>query len=177
MTDTLAIRRAKPGDVAAIASLIQKASEGAQPGLPREGPGQDAAVGPAAIQDWLFGKGVWVAIHGSRLLGVAGCQVENLVSVTDVLYLAPGPSWAEAGGRLLETIEAEAMVLMCEINAVLLPSGTPPDVAGLLRGLGYEPAELEELHRFWQEVLADFVGAEPAILVKQLRDRMVMVPR
>lgn len=177
MTDSFTIRRAKPGDVAAIAALIQKASERTQPGLPPEGPGEEAAAGPEAVQEWLFGKGVWVAIQGGRLLGVAGCQVENLVSVTDVLHLAPGPLWAEAGRRLLETIEAEAMVLMCEISAVLLPSGTAPDVADFLRGLGYEDTELEKLHRFWQEVLGDFVEAAPAILVKQLRDRMVMVPR
>ena len=169
MTDSFTIRRARQDDLDAIAALIQEATEGTRPALP--------AVGPATIQDWLFGKGVWVAGGGDTLLGVAGWQVENLVSVTDVLYLAPGPAWLEVGGRLLETIEAEAMVLMCEINAVLLPNGTSPAVPGLLRQLGYKEAALEELHRFWQEVLGDFLQAGPAILVKQLRDRMVMTPR
>ena len=176
MTESVTIRRAKAEDVGAIATLVQEAAEWTKPGRPPEVPEEEAAARTAVIQDWLFGKGVWVAIQGGSLLGVAGWQVENLVSVTDVLYIAPGPSWAEVGGRLLETIEAEAMVLMCEISAVILPNGSSPDVPGLLRDLGYEDAELEELHRFWQEVLGEFVEAEPAIMVKQLRDRMVMVP-
>jgi hypothetical protein len=77
----------------------------------------------------------------------------------------------------LETIEAEAMVLMCEINAVLLPNGTSPAVPAFLGQLGYQEAALEELHRFWQEVLGDFLQAGPAIMVKQLRDQMLMAPR
>jgi N-acetylglutamate synthase-like GNAT family acetyltransferase len=177
MIDSLTIRRAKQNDLEAIAALVHKATEGTEPAQPESGLGVDAAVEPAVIQDWLLGKGVWVALRDGTLVGVAGWQVENLVSVTDVLHLAPDPSWAEVGGRLLETIEGEAMVLMCEISAVLLPSGTSPALRGLLRDQGYENAELEELHRFWQEVLGDFVESEPAIMVKQLRDRMVMVPR
>jgi hypothetical protein len=177
MTDNLTIRRAKQNDLGAIATLVQKATEGIGPALLQPGQRAKAAVGPAVIQDWLLEKGVWVALQDGTLVGVAGWQVENLVSVTDVLHIAQGPSWAKVGGRLLETIEGEAMVLMCEISAVLLPSGTSPALRGLLRDQGYEDAELEELHRFWQEVLGDFVEAEPAIMVKQLRDRMVMVPR
>lgn len=169
MTECLTIRRAKQEDFGAITDLVREATALTQAGGP--------AVGPEVIQDWLLGKGVWVALRGGTLLGVAGWQVENLVSVTDVLYIVPGPSWVEAGSRLLATIEAEATVLMCEISAVLLPNGTSSDVGELLRDLGYEDAELEELHRFWQEVLGDFMEAGPAIMVKHLRDRMVMVPR
>lgn len=173
MTDSFTIRRARQDDLEAIATLVQETTEWIRPAMPAVGP----AVGPAVIQDWLFGKGVWVAVGGGTLFGMACWQVENLVSVTDVLYVAPGPGWAEVGARLLETIEAEATVLMCEINAVPLPNGSSPAVRGFLRDLGYKEAALEELHRFWQEVLGDFVEAEPAIMVKQLRDRMVMVPR
>jgi hypothetical protein len=172
MADNLTVRRAKQADLEAIAAFVQKASESTRP----EGAASLVAE-PAAVNEWLFQKGVWVALQDSTLAGVAAWQAENLVSVTDVLHIAAGPSWAEVAGRLLEIIEGEAKILMCEINAVLLPNGTSPAVHDLLHKQGYEDAELEELHRFWQEVLSEFLQPNSAIMVKHLRDRMVMTPR
>ena len=64
---------------------------------------------------------------------------------------------------------------MCEVNAVLLPEGTVA-VVDFLRDQGYEEAGLDELHRFWQEVLEDFeVG--PTIMIKRLRNHLVTVPQ
>ena len=46
----------------------------------------------------------------------------------------------------------------------------------LLQQQRYEQRTREELHRIWQEVLSDLAGHEVELMVKQLRDRMVMVP-
>ncbi len=165
MSDSLTIRRAKQEDLGALAAFVQTASQ------------STAEIDQAVVTEWLFGKGLWVALQDGTLVGVAAWQVENLVSVTDMLYISPAQLWSEVGGRLLEIIEAEAMILMCEINAVLLPSWTSPEVRGILCQQGYEAAELEDLHRFWQEVLGDFADPESATMIKQLRDRMVMTPR
>lgn len=165
MSDSLTIRRAKQEDLGALAAFVQTASQ------------STAQIDQAVVTEWLFGKGLWVALQDGTLVGVAAWQVENLVSVTDMLYISPAQLWSDVGGRLLEIIEAEAMILMCEINAVLLPSWTSPEVRGILRQQGYEPAELEDLHRFWQDVLGDFADPESATMIKQLRDRMVMTPR
>ena len=157
------IRRAKLQDLGEIARVAREASQ-------VEGqPDEDEVTG------WLLSKGVWVAIHESSLVGVAAWQAENLLAVTDVFHVAPTRHWNEVGGQLLETIEGEAHTLMCEANVVLLPATAPEEARALLQQQGYEPKARQELHRIWREVLSDF-SEELEVLVKRLRDRMVMVP-
>jgi len=57
-----------------------------------------------------------------------------------------------------------------------VPAGTSKAIRTFLERQGYEPKAFEDLHRIWREVLSDFVSDESGLMVKQLRDRMVMVP-
>ena len=171
MNEVLEIRRASRGDLAAITSLVRQAIQS------RTQIDEDEI--PSA-SNWLFGKGLWVALQGPpegrELVGVAAWHAENLVSVTDVFYIFPESLWATAGGQLLETVEAEAKTLMCEINAVLLPEWAPEAAHAFFQQTGYEYQEHKELHRIWQEVLNEFVTDGSVLMVKRLRDRMRMVP-
>jgi N-acetylglutamate synthase-like GNAT family acetyltransferase len=128
------------------------------------------------VMEWMFGKGLWVAEKGGTLVGVAAWQAENLVCVTDVFHVSPARMRGEAGGQLLETIEAEANVLMCEANIMVLPGWTSKAMRTFLQQQGYEPKEYDDLHRIWREVLGDFYGDEEVLMVKRLRERMVMAP-
>jgi N-acetylglutamate synthase-like GNAT family acetyltransferase len=164
MSTYLEIRRAKLRDLTAITSLAQQATQsGSQPD-------------EAEIRNWLFSKGLWVALERDTLVGVAAWQAENLVSITDVFYVSPDRPWAEAASRLLETIESEANTLMCEINAIALPAGTSEAIHAFFQQHGYEFKKLEGLHRIWREVLDDFVHDGSELMVKRLRKRMVMIP-
>jgi hypothetical protein len=78
--------------------------------------------------------------------------------------------------QLLETIEAEANVLMCEANIMILPGWTSKAVRTFLGQQGYEPKTFDELHRIWREVLGDLVDEGDDLMVKRLRERMVMAP-
>ena len=158
------IRRAKLQDLGGITRLA------------REAPWSKGQVDEAEVTEWLFSKGVWVAIRDDSLVGVAAWQAENLLAVTDVFHVAPAEYWIEAGSQLLETIEGEADTLMCEANVVLLPALAPEAARTLLQQQGYERKTRDELHRIWREVLSDFAGDELEIMVKRLRDRMVMIP-
>lgn len=164
MSEAINVRRAKRDDVPAIATLVRKATR------------SSVRADEAEVMEWLFSKGLWVATQGDSLVGVAACQTENLVSVTDVFYVSPARLRASAGSQLLETIEGEASTLMCEANVVLVPSETSKAIHTFLKQQGYEPKAFEELHRIWREVLSDFITEDLDLLVKQLRDRMVMVP-
>ena len=157
------IRRAKLQDLEEITRLA------------RESVQEESAPDETKVTEWLLSKGVWVAAGDDALVGVAAWQAENLLAVTDVLHVAPAEHWNRVGSLLLETIESEAQTLMCEANIVLLAAPAPEAARALLRQQGYEPKPREELHRIWREVLSDF-GAEPEVMVKRLRDRMVMVP-
>ena len=158
------VRRAKLEDLGGITRLAREAS-------PSKG-----QVDEGEVTEWLFGKGVWVAIRHDSLVGVAAWQAENLLAVTDVFHVAPAEYWLEVGSQLLETIEGEAHTLMCEANVVLLPALAPEAARTLLQQQGYERKTRDELHRIWREVLSDFGGDEREVMVKQLRDRMVMIP-
>jgi N-acetylglutamate synthase-like GNAT family acetyltransferase len=165
MSEEIQIRRAKREDLAGIASLVQEASQ------------SKVQVDEAGVMEWLFSKGLWVAIQEEdSVVGVAACQTENLVSVTDSFYLSAPPQLEEAGIRLLEAIEAEVNTLMCEVNVVVLPAWIQEDVRTVLRDQGYEAKTFDELHRIWREVLSEFVAGDMDLMVKRLRERMVMVP-
>jgi N-acetylglutamate synthase-like GNAT family acetyltransferase len=164
VNETINVRRARRDDIEGIAALVRKATR------------SRVRVDEAEVMEWLFSKGLWVATQGESLVGVAACQTENLVAITDVFYVSPARLRASAGSRLLETIEGEVNTLMCEANVVLVPAGTSKAIRTFLERQGYEPKEFEELHRIWREVLSDFVTAESGLMVKRLRDRMVMVP-
>ena len=164
MSEQFLIRRAKREDLAAIASLVDQATGS------RHQPDEGEVMG------WLLGKGLWVALLDNSLVGVAAWQAENLVSVTDVFYVSPDQLWTDAGGRLMETIEEEAKTLMCEVNAVLLPAWISEMASHFFRQQGYESQALEDLHRYWREVLQEFITGDSTLMVKQLRNRMVMAP-
>ena len=158
------VRRAGRVHLAPIAALVRAASD------------SRLEMEESDVMEWLFSKGLWVAEDDGQLVGVAAWQAENLLCVTDVFYVHPLESLASAGAGLLATIEAEADTLMCEANVVALPAWTGAAVRECLAGQGYEPKTYDELHRIWREVLSDFVEEDQDLLVKRLRDRMVMVP-
>ena len=164
MSENLEIRRARRGDLDAITSLVQRASK------------SRIQVDEAKVTEWLFTKGLWVALHEGRFVGVAAWQAENLVSVTDVFHVSPVDLLAEVGGQLLETVESEAGTLMCEVNVILVPAWVSWAVESFLQKQGYETREFEDLHRIYREVLGDFGIENWGLMVKQLRDRMVMIP-
>jgi N-acetylglutamate synthase-like GNAT family acetyltransferase len=164
MTEEITIRRAKREDLAGIATLVRTATR------------SKINVDEAEVMEWLFSKGLWVAVHEGALVGVATWQTENLLSVTDLFYVSPAKLRARAGRPLLEAIEGEAGTLMCEANVLLLPEWTSKAVRTFLQGQGYEPQEFGDLHRIWREVLGEFATDEMDLLVKRLRERMVMVP-
>ncbi len=171
----LRVRRARREDIPAIVALVHRASR------------SRAGVDEAEVMDWLFGKGMVVALQDEAVVGVAAWQAENLLSVTDVFYVAPARLLAQAGAELLAAIEAEANVLMCEANVLLLPPGTSKTMRTFLQKQGYEPKAFEELHRIWREVLSESVSGTPespgksasgtpGLMVKRLREKMVMAP-
>ncbi len=163
-SENVEVRRARRRDLADIAALVRKATR------------SKIAVEEADVMEWLFSRGLMVAVRGDALVGVAAWQTENLLSVTDVFHVSPAKLRAEAGGRLLAAVEAEANTLMAEANVILLPTWTSKAVRTFLKGQGYEPKEFDELHYIWREVLGDFDTDEADLVVKRLRERMVMAP-
>jgi hypothetical protein len=164
VSEEIQVRRAKRDDLAAIAALVNESSQAR------------TQVDESDVMEWLFSKGLMVAVGDGALMGVVAWQTENLLSVVDLFHLSPGEFLVKAGGTLLTTVEAEAYTLMCEANIVLLPAWASGEVRSLLRDQGYEHKEFKELHRIWREVLGGFETEDVDLMVKRLRERMVMSP-
>jgi hypothetical protein len=65
---------------------------------------------------------------------------------------------------------------MCEANVMVLPDWIPEPMRAFLQDQGYETVAWEELHAIWREVLKEYLTGQENLMVKRLRERMVMVP-
>lgn len=157
------IRRARREDLTLIVNLVCSAS-------------QDCLqIDESDALEWLFGKGLLVAVNGDDLLGVIGWQAENLLAVTDLWALSAQAGAAAAGRALLNWVESEAQALMCEAHLVPVAGGISA-AEEILAAQGYERQPYAALHRIWREVLGEFMSDPQDVWVKRLRDRMVMAP-
>ena len=125
MTCEYSTRRAKRGDLAAIAKLVTEASQDQFP------------ADEAEVMDWLFSKGLMVALRNDLVQGVLAWQTENLVSVTDQFFVWPVQELAGSGGALLAAVEAELQTLMCEANVIIVSPWASGADRAFLQEQGY----------------------------------------
>ncbi|MFB0537899.1 MAG: GNAT family N-acetyltransferase [Anaerolineae bacterium] len=156
------VRRAKRRDIPAITVIMN--------GLLGEG----TITEDDAMQK-IFEKAYWVAV-GEKAGGLAGWQAENLVACTDEFYVYPPGYWMEIGGPLLETIEAEAYNLACEVSIVFVDKYHPQEALEFFASHGYERQELEDLIKIWREVASEFMTEDRFLMLRKLREKRIMHP-
>ncbi len=160
----LVVERARPRQTAELAELITRLSGGKQ----RPSPGDVMAA---------FGEKAFLILRlDGRPVGLAGWKVENLVAVTDDVFLEPGIGPAPALGALLEEVERASKELQCEVSLLFLK----PELArqsSVLSPLGYQPRTVQSLGvRAWQEAAKESMPPSTVMLFKQLRQDRVLRP-
>ncbi len=160
----MVVEKARPRLAAEIASFITRISAGA-----RRLKSEDIMAA--------FGEKAFLAITiDSRLMGIMGWQVENLVARSDDVYLDPSLPVEEATRLLTEEIEHASRDLQCEASLIFLP----PQLARqeqAWRSLGYEPRTVQSLGvRAWQEAAQETQSSGEIMLFKQLRKDRVLRP-
>ncbi len=156
------VRRAKRRDIPAITVIMN--------GLLGAG-----TVTEADVKQKIFEKAYWVAV-GEKAGGLAGWQAENLVACIDEFYVYPPGYWEEVGGPLLETIEAEAHKLVCEVSLIFVDRYHPQEAVDFFASQGYERQELEKLTKIWREVASEFLSGDKFLMLKRLREELVTRP-
>ncbi len=156
------VRRAKRRDIPAIAAIMN--------GLLGEGTFTEDDV-----RQKIFEKAYWVAV-GERAGGLAGWQAENLVTCIDEFYVYPPGYWEEIGGPLLETIEAEAYKLVCEVSIVFVDKYHPQEAVEFFASHGYERQELQGLSKIWREVASEFMTEDRFLMLRKLREERITQP-
>ncbi len=160
----LRVERARPGESAEIAALITRLSGGQ-----RKMTSDDVMAA--------FGEKAFLFLRiDSRLVGVLGWQVENLVARTNDVFLDPAVSLANSMRLLMEEVENASRDLQCEASLLFLP----PYLAqrtDVWHTLGYETRTVQSLGvRAWQEAAQESMPSGSSMLFKQLRKDRVLRP-
>lgn len=160
----LFVRRGRPQDATDIARFITRVTHGKKR-MTRED--VMAAFGEKAFL---------LLLRDSEISGVAGWQVENLVTRIDELYFAQGVTLDDAIPSLMQEVEDASTELQSEASLLFLPPYLAQHV-GAWRAVGYRPQTVQGLGvRAWQEAALDSMPRGASLWFKQLREDRVLRP-
>jgi len=157
------VRRAQRRDLRVLAAIMRGTMSWRTP------PTEDEVI------EMLYEKGYWLALS-RKGGGLSGWRAENLVMCIDDFYVYPPSFYAQVGGPLLETIEAEASALSCEVAIAFLDKEIAPEAVGFFKSQGYQRRGLDALYRIWREVAEELLTGSRFMMVKQLRQDRIMRP-
>jgi dephospho-CoA kinase len=162
--EKLSVQRGGPGDAEAIARFLTRI--GRAESLSRED--VLAAFGQKAYM---------LAVVDSNLVGLAGWQVENLVTRIDEFYLLAGVPAGPVVEQLIDYIEGAAHVLQSEVSLLFLDQGAPLELLQAATRAGYEPRKIEDLRvQDWREAALESQPPNSQLLTKKLRKDRVLRP-
>jgi dephospho-CoA kinase len=160
----LVVRRGRPQDADEIARFITRITHGKKRMTRND---VMAAFGEKAF---------FLIERDSNLTGVAGWQVENLVTRIDELYFAPSLTIEEAIPALMQAVETASEELQSEASLLFLPPYLAQHV-GTWRGAGYRPQTIQGLGvRAWQEAALESMPRGASLWFKRLREDRVLRP-
>lgn len=160
----LVVQRGRPYNSANIAALITRLSGGSR------------SVSQDDIMAGFGDKAFLLLLSHKQLVGLAGWQVENLVSRTTDLYLDQSITIAQALKTLVTEIERDSQDLQCEASLLFLPLqwATQEDV---WKEMGYTRRTPQSLGvQAWEDAALKSQPANTFLLFRQLRQDRVLRP-
>lgn len=160
----LVVRRGRPQDADDIARFITRVTHGK-----RRMTRSDVMAA--------FGEKAYLIIErDGNMAGVAGLQVENLVTRIDELHFEPGLPVEQSIPALMEAVENASMELQSEASLLFLPPYLAQH-AGAWRSVGYRPQTIQGLGvRAWQEAAIESMPRGASLWFKRLREDRVLRP-
>jgi len=160
----LVVRRGRPQDADEIARFITQVTHGKKT-MNRE----DVMAA--------FGEKAFLLIErDNHTAGIAGWQVENLVTRIDELYFAPNLPLDEAIPALMNQVETASNELQSEASLLFLPPYLAQH-ASAWRGVGYRPQTVQGLGvRAWQEAAMESMPRGSSLWFKRLKENRVLRP-
>jgi dephospho-CoA kinase len=163
-SDELAVQRGRPRDSASIAALITRLSGGTR------------SLSPDDIMAAFGDKAFLLLRSNKELVGLAGWQVENLVSRTTELYLDPIITLARALTTLVTEVECASQDLQCEASLLFLPSELAKEEE-VWKELGYSRRSPKTLGvQAWQDAALESQPVNTVMYFKQLRQDRILRP-
>jgi len=158
------VQRGKPRNSTAIAELITRLSKGK-----RTMTADDVMEG--------FGDKAYMLLQlDGKLVGLAGWQVENLVTRTTDIFLEEHLNPQKALDTLIKEVEQASSELQSEAS-LIFPMIELAAKEDIWKQLGYERRTPETLGvQAWQDSATESLSAESTLLFKQLRQDRVLRP-
>jgi len=160
----LQVKRGKPKNSAAIADLITRLSKGAR---------------MMTVENVMeaFGEKAYMLLELDRkIVGLAGWQVENLVTRTTDIYLEEDLNQQKALEVLIKEVERASAELQSEVS-LIFPKEQLILQEQIWKHLGYEKRTPETLGvQAWQDSATESIPAGKTLLFKQLRQDRVLRP-
>jgi GNAT superfamily N-acetyltransferase len=159
----ITVRRAQRKDLRILTAIMRGTMSWRPPASEQE------------VVEMLYEKGYWLALS-RKGGGLSGWRAENLVMCIDDFYVYPSSYYEQVGEPLLETIEAEASALSCEVAIAFLEEQIAPEAIAFFEAQGYQRREPDALYRIWREVAQEYLTDGRFMMVKQLRRDRIMRP-
>ena len=158
------VEHGKPAFASEIAAMISRV---AQDGYPRTREDIMEAFGEKAL--------ILLRCNG-QIIGVAGYQVENLVSRTTDLYLQHDIPYEKSLPLLIKEIERSSKELQVEVSLVFSPLGLEIP-STVWEELGYKKQLPDKLESYdWQQAAKESMPSGTALYFRQLRNERVLRP-
>jgi dephospho-CoA kinase len=163
-TGEFVVQRGKPKHASSIAELVTRLSKGRR------------KMSPDEVME-SFGEKAYMLLNlDSRMVGVAGWQVENLVTRTTDIFLEDNLDLAKALDTLIQGVEGASAELQSEASLIFVMDTLAAQEA-LWQKLGYDKRTPESLGvQAWQEAAAESLPAGSSLFFKQLRQDRVLRP-
>jgi dephospho-CoA kinase len=160
----LSVKRGKPKNSAAIAELITRLSKGTR-----------KMTADNVMEQ--FGEKAFMLLQlDQKIVGLAGWQVENLVTRTTDIFLEEYVNQQKALEMLINEVERASSELQSEAS-LIFPLNELAAQEALWKGLGYEKRTPETLGvQAWQDSAIEAKTDGSALLFKQLRQDRVLRP-
>jgi len=124
-----------------------------------------------------FGEKAYMLLElDQKIVGLAGWQVENLVTRTTDIFLEEHVDVQKALELLVKEVERASSELQSEAS-LIFPMNELASQAQLWKQIGYEKRTPETLGvQAWQDSAAETLSAGSTLLFKQLRQDRVLRP-
>lgn len=156
------VKRGHPRDSEAIASLMSHLG-----GVEMTSDDVMAAFGEKAF---------FILKQAEDVVGLAGWQVENLVTRTTDLYMKPGVALEAALKTMIEEIEKASQALQSEASLLFL-NGDLASQDAVWKTLGYEKRTPKSLGvQAWYDSATEVLAPDKTLYFKQLRMDRVLRP-
>ena len=122
-------------------------------------------------------KSYLLADLDNKIVGVAGFQVENLITRMDEFIILPGTPQAALAEALIGAVEQASKELQSEVGLMFVSNNSPVSISDVFTRMDYQKMDLDTLKvPAWREAAEEAQPPNSMLFAKKLRAERVLKP-